>query len=316
MPDDGYGFDLSLPNGGYAWWYVDALSDDGRHGVTVIAFIGSVFSPYYAWRRRRQHPNADPYDHVAINVALYGADGYRWAMTERGRRSLHRSATELSIGSSRLAWSRDGGLMVDLDEIAIPLPRRIRGQLRVRPGTKAASSFALDGAARHLWRPIAPCSRIEVEWAGGERSWSGSAYVDHNRGSEPLEAAFESWSWSRSIESGETRIFYDVTPKSGGRTAIAIRYDAGFSIPTSIDAPPVVDYATSLWRIPLSARADDSSEPRLIESWEDGPFYSRALIDHTIDGTRLRSVHETLSLQRFRQPIVQAMLPFRMPRRP
>ncbi len=36
--------------GGYAWWYVDALSDDGRHGLTLIAFIGSVFSPYYAWR--------------------------------------------------------------------------------------------------------------------------------------------------------------------------------------------------------------------------------------------------------------------------
>ena len=35
---------------GYVWWYVDALSDDGRHGLTLIAFIGSVFSPYYAWR--------------------------------------------------------------------------------------------------------------------------------------------------------------------------------------------------------------------------------------------------------------------------
>ncbi len=31
------------------WWYVDALSDDGQHGITLIAFIGSVFSPCYAW---------------------------------------------------------------------------------------------------------------------------------------------------------------------------------------------------------------------------------------------------------------------------
>ena len=38
---------------GYVWWYVDALSDDGRHGLTLIAFIGSVFSPYYALARRR-----------------------------------------------------------------------------------------------------------------------------------------------------------------------------------------------------------------------------------------------------------------------
>ena len=38
-------FDAPVPPGGYAWWYVDALSDDGRHGLTVIAFVGSVFSP-------------------------------------------------------------------------------------------------------------------------------------------------------------------------------------------------------------------------------------------------------------------------------
>jgi len=39
--------------GGYAWWYVDALSADGRFGLSIIAFVGSVFSPYYALARRR-----------------------------------------------------------------------------------------------------------------------------------------------------------------------------------------------------------------------------------------------------------------------
>ncbi|MEP6836808.1 MAG: carotenoid 1,2-hydratase, partial [Bradyrhizobium sp.] len=56
------------PNG-YAWWYVDALSDDGQYGITVIAFIGSVFSPYYAFARRKGP--ADPLNHCAINVAIY-----------------------------------------------------------------------------------------------------------------------------------------------------------------------------------------------------------------------------------------------------
>ncbi|MGB5835339.1 MAG: hypothetical protein WBG92_25590, partial [Thiohalocapsa sp.] len=47
---------LSVPPRGYAWWYVDALSDDGEHGLTLIAFIGSVFSPYYfSGRRRGKH---------------------------------------------------------------------------------------------------------------------------------------------------------------------------------------------------------------------------------------------------------------------
>ena len=39
-------FDSPIPPGGYLWWYLDALSDDGRSGITVIALLGSVFSPY------------------------------------------------------------------------------------------------------------------------------------------------------------------------------------------------------------------------------------------------------------------------------
>ena len=27
---------------GYAWWYLDALSDDGAHGLTIILFIGGT----------------------------------------------------------------------------------------------------------------------------------------------------------------------------------------------------------------------------------------------------------------------------------
>ena len=46
-------FDRPVPPNGYLWWYLDALSDDGRHGFTIIAFVGSVFSPYYAAARRR-----------------------------------------------------------------------------------------------------------------------------------------------------------------------------------------------------------------------------------------------------------------------
>jgi carotenoid 1,2-hydratase len=52
-PGRGPAFDAPVADGGYLWWYVDALSDDGRHGLTIIALIGSVFSPYYAWARRR-----------------------------------------------------------------------------------------------------------------------------------------------------------------------------------------------------------------------------------------------------------------------
>ena len=86
-------FAQSVPAGGYAWGYLDALSEDGRHGLTIIAFVGSVFSPYYHWSGR-----AEPENHVAINVALYGERGHRWSMTERGRGALDRRAPGIFRG--------------------------------------------------------------------------------------------------------------------------------------------------------------------------------------------------------------------------
>ncbi|MFM7611740.1 MAG: hypothetical protein ACKO9A_23080, partial [Alphaproteobacteria bacterium] len=56
MTDDfsatGLDFTLPVATRGYRWWYLDALSDDGAHGITIIAFLGTVFSPWYAFARR------------------------------------------------------------------------------------------------------------------------------------------------------------------------------------------------------------------------------------------------------------------------
>ena len=79
---------MPVGQNGYVWWYADGVSDDGAYGVTVIAFIGSVFSPYYAYARGSGL--VDPANHVALNVALYGPDRRRWSMTERGRNALER----------------------------------------------------------------------------------------------------------------------------------------------------------------------------------------------------------------------------------
>ena len=160
---------MTPPHGGYVWWYVDALSDDGDHGITVIAFLGSVFSPYYAWARRRGR--GDPLRHCALNVALYGTRR-RWAMTERRDAAVQRGADFLAIGPSTLDW--DGStLTIRIDEIAVPLPRRIRGTLRLYPSALETRTLALDAAGLHRWRPIAPCARVEVAMDSPGLSWSG-----------------------------------------------------------------------------------------------------------------------------------------------
>jgi carotenoid 1,2-hydratase len=145
---------------GYAWWYLDALSDDGRHGLTIIAFLGSVFSPWYAWARRRPG-GADPMEHCAINVALYGERG-RWAMTERPAAAVERGPDHLRIGPSALHWDGDS-LLVSVKEVAAPVPKRLRGEIRLRPAAAInGRGFILDPAGRHRWQPIAPAARVEV----------------------------------------------------------------------------------------------------------------------------------------------------------
>ena len=162
-------FDAAVPHGGYTWWYVDALSDDGQHGLTIIAFIGSVFSPYYAWARRRDGL-ADPANHCSLNVALYGRPR-RWAMTERGRGALVRDADQLAIGPSRLHWRGDH-LEIEIAEVTAPLPSRIRGTVRVHPGALTGRCFTLDDAGHHHWSPIAP-----VQPGGGGTRPAGAPLV-------------------------------------------------------------------------------------------------------------------------------------------
>jgi carotenoid 1,2-hydratase len=48
---------------------------------------------------------------------------------------------------------------------------------------------------------------------------------------------------------------------------------------------------------------------------EDTPFYQRAMLQSTLLGESVSSFHETLRVPRLVSPLVQAMLPWRMPRR-
>jgi carotenoid 1,2-hydratase len=304
-------FDATVNSGGYAWWYLDALSDDGHHGLTMIAFIGSVFSPYYALACRT--PGAVATNHCAINVALTGRGGHRWAMTERDDKSLAQSARELTIGSSRMSWN-GRSLVADIDELTAPIPRRLRGRITLHPAALTDTLVPLDLARQHTWSPIAPVARVEVELTEPALSWKGFAYLDSNFGSAPLATAFKHWSWSRTIEPNRTRVLYDVTDRRDADGSLALEFDhQGRGDPIAV--PPVAHLPSTLWRVKRSTRADTPSDARVVETWEDGPFYARSLVETRLGGAPVMAVHESLSLDRFKMPIVQAMLPFRMPRR-
>lgn len=310
-PDGAPRFDADVPPGGYLWWYMDAQSDDGRYGLTLITFIGSVFSPYYAWSGW-----ADPFNHCAVNLALYRLDGgaSRWAMTERPERRLKRDASHITIGPSSLSWE-GGVLTARIDEITSPLPERLRGTIRLRPEALTGRAFALDAAQEHVWRPLAPRARVDVSFDTPGLSWSGDGYLDTNHGSEPLEVRFRRWDWSRAHTQDDALLFYDVDRLDGERHELALRVSRNGEI-QRIEAPPARALPRTVWGVPRHARGDGGGRMTVTRTLEDTPFYSRSALSGDVLGRPATIWHESLMLDRFSNPAVRCLLPFRMPRMP
>lgn len=276
----------------------------------MIAFVGSVFSPYYAFARRRG--DADPETFCALNVALYGARGNRWAMTERPARAVRRAGAEFAIGPSVLVW--DGQtLTLVIDEVTVPWPSRLRGVVRVHPAAFTTRAFELDQDGHHQWWPMAPDATVEVAFERPALSWSGRGYLDANAGDQPLEQGFTRWHWSRAALPGASAVLYDVLEPDCRTRSIAIRTSAAGDV-EDIPSPDQVTLPTTRWRIGRETRADRGGAVEVLSTLEDTPFYARSLLRSELLGQPVMAVHESLDLDRFRRPWVQLMLPFRMPR--
>ena len=306
-PAQGPRFDVEVDAQGYAWWYIDACSDDGRFGLTIIAFIGSVFSPYYKLSGRNS-----PTNHCAINVSMNGPRGNAWAMTERPWHRVRRDADNFMVGPSGLHWDGDS-LLIDINETSAPLPYPVRGQVRVYPELIGTTGFHLDNAGKHRWHPVAPRARVEVTMNHPDISWNGSGYFDSNFGEEALEEGFNDWHWSRAHLKNDVAVLYEGTRRDGTPFDLALKMDRQGRWHDVIQ-PPSARLPRSGWMIDRLTRADADSRPKVTKTWVDAPFYTRSALSTRLFGEDVHAVHESLSLGRFRSPIVQAMLPFRMPR--
>ena len=220
----------------------------------------------------------------------------------------------MQIGPSRLAWVGHE-LQIDIDEWTAPLPQRLRGCITVQPQALPCRAFALDAAGHHLWQPISPAARIAVALDQPRLSWQGEAYLDSNRGTRPLEQDFSDWHWSRAaLPGGCSQVMYDVNGLDGSQQQLALAFDATGGV-AAIAAPPTCQLPATAWGVQRQTRCDSGVQPNELARLESGPFYSRALLQSQWGGAPVTAVHESLSLRRFSSPWVQAMLPFRMPRR-
>ncbi len=199
-----------------------------------------------------------------------------------------------------------------IDERGAPLPHRIRGTIRLRPSGITAGPFHLDNGGRHRWWPMAPASRVEVSLSEPGLNWQGSGYFDTNDGDEPLEDAFTSWTWCRAELPDGAAILYDVKHRNGGgrNLSLCFGFDGARGTSARRSRPRSRRPASGGCR----GRPAATTAGTVLKTFEDTPFYSRSLLASTLAGEPVRAVHESLSLDRFRNPLVRLMLPFRIPR--
>lgn len=316
-------FDRAIAAGGYQWLYLDGVSEDGSTAIVIIALLGSPFSPRYARERAAGGP-ARALDFCAMNVAVYGPRGRLWALTEQRIDESDREANALSLGRSSMRWQRDEAgdhLVVDLDELTSPFPRRVpqrvKGRVTFRPSGVGQASFPLDEAGQHTWWPVAPLGRIEVELSEPGLRFSGHGYHDANAGDTPLESAFSRWSWCRArIDDDRAAITYDVVDRLGRERSLALEVSRGDGGVANVVPTKVVSAAalpSTGWRLPRSARTEGAS-PRVHRELEDGPFYARTLVDTRLAGRSVVAMHETMSLDRLAQSWVRFLLGFKIGR--
>jgi carotenoid 1,2-hydratase len=286
------------------------MSDDGQFGLSMIAFVGSVFSPYYAWARRSGR--ADPDNFCALNIALYNRRNKRWCMTERGRRHSSRDVNRFVIGPSEMYW--DGtSLNIRVKEVGSPIPHKITGNIRIEPLQLFNFSTPIDTQKKHRWGPIAPSAKIEVNLTSPSQQWKGKAYLDSNEGDEPIENGFHDWDWSRSLmNDGSTAVLYDIRYSNQSRAIFSLLFDSHGGV-ASFEAPLRKVLPCTAWRLNRGVRS--SAPVEICEQLEDTPFYQRAILKSELLGQTVTSFHESLSIPRLVSPVVRAMLPWRMPRR-
>jgi len=276
--------------------------------VSVIGFIGSVFSPWYAWSGR-----GDPTNHCCINVATYGKGG-RFAMTDRGTTALRRSPDQFTVGPSSMTW-KDDHLVIDINEISsLPLISRMRGKITVTPSAITQTELPLTPDGAHVWRPFAPIARIYVDLEANGWQFDGHGYFDSNFGTRPLESDFKTWTWARYPTATGATCFYDAVRHDGTTLETAIGFTPDGAA-RHVKAPAPTPFKRTLWALRRDTRADPHTTPRQIKSMLDAPFYSRSVVETQLDGQTVQGVHEALDLNRYANPLLKPMLAVRVPRR-
>ena len=296
-------FNLDVPPDGYAWWYVDGISDDGDarrlghrlHRVGVFALV-SLVGPQ------------NPAESCCINVATYGP---RRALHDDrpGRsRAAPVAATRLQVGPSSMHWTGDE-LIIDIDEIsARRMVSRVAGTITLTPAAVTEVELPLTPDGAHVWRPFAPIGRHRgrPEPAGlaldrarlfrrqfrHPRAGGGFQLLDLG----PVPAA------ATGRPASTTRPAATVSTWRGGRVSTRTGSAREIAPP-----PPRPLRAQSLWAVRRETRADAGYQPRQVKRDAGCAVLFPVAVRNPDRRRESRpGVHEALDLDRFRHAAAEA----------
>lgn len=248
----------------------------------------------------------------SLNVALYGKAKSAWTLHERAISASNRAHDGVAIGQSSMRWDGDR-LCADICERTSPLGRPVRGTVVLRPELLSGLALQIDARGEHRWWPVAPLARIEVDLPEPGVRFVGHGYYDVNAGQVPLEAAFDTWSWSRARRGDTAFLTYDAVELQSARRSLAFKISASGEVQ---DLSPVwsTPLARTWFGLSPQARVDQGEPCRVVRRLEDGPFYARALVETRLDGQPVIAMHESLAAQRLRRGWVHWMVKHRMRR--
>jgi len=315
--------------GGYAWWYIDAISDDGEHALTAIFFIGSVFSASYAARARRGE-RAPAEEHLCVNLALYRR-GKRvaWVMSEYDAAQLvARRPDALGIARSSLTRTPGGPLVARIDDREAPWAlsmtgmggARVDGEMVLEPACAPIPGIELaEAGSGHRWQVPIPRARLRVKFARPSLSFEGWAYHDTNRGETRLEEALSRWSWARVHERDRMVALYTTEDRNGRRHSVLVDAKDGAPererLPQMVPNGPAEELRPAGWglTLPVGFSVDGGRVRAVPERLLDvAPFYARYEARLSEGGVaRGLGVGEHLDLDRFRRPGIQFLLRFK-----
>lgn len=273
--------------GGFLWWYVDIIDEQGN-GLVLIWSFGLPFLPNYAAKARKSKPQP-PSERPSLVISIYKnfqLDFYLFQ--EYCEEEVLWEDTQWQFGANHMSATEDG-LSISL---SMPIPKTkltLHGTVALT-GTKRKDGSRASKTA-HEWVPILMPATAKVSLLCGTEQYQflGRAYHDHNSALFPLHSLnIQSWWWGRIALPNQELIWYSLISNDQSppiHLSIAVSqdgtiqiYDEGncecINLTKSIfglSSPSSFDLDTP-WKERISIRTKGIVD--------DGPFYQRYIV-HT-----------------------------------